>query len=56
MSSDLNACELEPSNSIVVSHQSELASFKDNSQNDVETHFVSVQNRNLEERDLNNTG
>ena len=56
MSSDLNACELEPSNSIVISNQSELESSKNNAQNDVETHFVSVQTRNLEERDTNNTG
>ena len=56
MSSDLHASELERSNSIVVSHQSGLDSRKYSSQNEVESHFVSVQTRSLEERDLDNTG
>ena len=48
---------IEPTNSTSLSQQSELdTNSRNNSENDTETHFVSVSNRNWNERDLPYTG
>ena len=48
---------IEPTNSIFLSQQSELdTNSRNNFENDAEIHFVSVSNRNWNERDLPYTG
>ena len=48
---------IEPTNSISLSQQSELdTNSRNNFENDTEIHFVSVSNRNWNERDLPYTG
>ena len=47
----------EPANSISLSHQSGLDSARNNLENEAEIkNYVSVSNRNLDHRDLSNTG
>ena len=58
-SNDFSASQevIEPANSIPLSQQSGLEiSSRNNFENEPEIHYVSVSNRNLEDRDLHNTG
>ena len=58
-SNDFSASQevIEPANSIPLSQQSGLEiSSRNNFENEPEIHYVSVSNRNLDDRDLHNTG
>ena len=58
-SNDFSASQevIEPANSIPLSQQSGLEiSSRNNFKNEPEIHYVSVSNRNLDDRDLHNTG
>ena len=56
MSSDLNACEPEYSNSRVISYHPELSNVRNISQNEDERYSMSVHASRAGERDPHNTG
>ena len=57
MSSDLNAGKLESATPILIQQlQSGLNIYKNDSRNERETQYISVETNNLEQRDLYYTG